>query len=110
MRGASHLQILLLLVLGASRALWAIFLPEAQTLWHCPWSLRIPLPAPPCRNQDAGVCSLWAAPHVQPDRWGPGCSGWRVAVANKHSAPWSPCVRRVTHCTPVGVDGRSLFP
>lgn len=54
--------------------------------------------------------SLWAAPHVQPDHWGPGCSGWRVAVANKHSAPWSPCVRRVTHCTPVGVDGRSLFP
>lgn len=53
--------------------------------------------------------SLWAAPYVQSDRWGPGCSGWRVAVANKHSAPWSACVRRVTHCTPVGVDGRSLL-
>lgn len=54
--------------------------------------------------------SLRAAPHVQPDRWGPGCSGWGVAMASKHSAPRSPCVWRVTHRTPVGVDSRSLLP
>lgn len=30
-------------------------------------------------------------------------------MANKHSAPRSPCVRRVTRCTPVGVDSRSLL-
>lgn len=54
--------------------------------------------------------SLRAAPCVQPDRGGPRCQGWRVAMAGKHPAPWGPRVRRVTCCAPVGAHSSALLP
>lgn len=61
-------------------------------------------------HRPCSFCSLRAAPRVQWDRRGPGCTGRRVAMAGEHPASWSARVREVAHRPPVGADSSALLP
>nr|XP_024644314.1 serine protease 33 isoform X2 [Macaca nemestrina] len=100
MRGASYLQILLLLVLGAAGTQGR---KSAHTSLPGPRSSANP-------HRPCSFCRLRAAPRVQWDRRGPGCTGRRVAMAGKHPASWSTRVREVAHRPPVGADSSALLP